>query len=77
MGNPSANMGVTQERGYHVMYREHVTNFCPGCSRSNWYIGRAMAECAFCQTALPLELAGTGSGTFFQRGKRRVERIAA
>lgn len=68
---------LTKPRGYHVMYREHVTNFCPGCSRSNWYIGRAMAECAFCATALPLELAGSGNGTFFQRGKRGIERIAA
>ena len=43
------------ERGYHVVYRDHETNHCPGCGRSQWLIGRLMAECAFCATALPLE----------------------
>jgi len=42
-------------RGYHVVYREHEVNHCPGCSRTHWYVGRTMAECAFCGTALPLE----------------------
>ena len=42
-------------RGYHVVYREHGVNHCPGCSRTHWYVGRTMAECAFCGTALPLE----------------------
>lgn len=27
---------------------------CPGCSRGHWYIGRNSAECAFCETVLPL-----------------------
>jgi hypothetical protein len=26
---------------------------CPGCSHSNWLVGRITAECAFCGTALP------------------------
>ena len=42
-------------RGYHVVYREHEVNHCPGCGRTHWYVGRTMAECAFCSTALPLE----------------------
>ena len=44
-----------QDRGYHVVYRDHETNHCPGCGRCQWLIGRLMAECAFCATALPLE----------------------
>lgn len=44
-----------QDRGYHVVYRDREVNHCPGCGRSNWLIGRMMAECAFCDTALPLE----------------------
>lgn len=44
-----------ESRGYHVVYRDHEVNHCPGCSRSHWLIGRLMAECAFCSTALPLE----------------------
>jgi hypothetical protein len=42
-------------RGYHAVYREHETNHCPGCGRTQWYIGRLSAECAFCSTAMPLE----------------------
>ena len=41
-------------RGYHVVYREHEVNHCPGCGRTQWLIGRMSAECAFCSTALPL-----------------------
>jgi hypothetical protein len=44
-----------EQRGYHIVYREHETNYCPGCGHTHWYIGRLMAECAFCTTALPLE----------------------
>jgi hypothetical protein len=42
-------------RGYHAVYRENEANHCPGCSRSHWLVGRLLAECAFCGTALPLE----------------------
>ena len=40
-------------RGYHVIYRQHETNYCPGCGRSQWLLGRQSAECGFCATALP------------------------
>ena len=42
-------------RGYHVVYREHEVNHCPGCGRTQWLIGRVSAECAFCTTAIPLK----------------------
>lgn len=41
-------------RGYHMVYRENEVNHCPGCGRTHWYVGRMMAECGFCATALPL-----------------------
>jgi len=41
-------------RGYHAVYRAGEVNHCPGCGRTHWMIGRAVAECAFCATALPL-----------------------
>ncbi len=41
-------------RGYHAVYREHQVNHCPGCGRTHWYVGRTLAECGFCATALPL-----------------------
>ena len=50
------------ERGYHIVYREHQTNHCPGCGHSHWHIGRVMAECAFCETALPLESTSLVAG---------------
>lgn len=40
-------------RGYHVPYHGAATP-CPGCAKSNWIVGRAMAECAFCETAIPI-----------------------
>jgi hypothetical protein len=65
-----------QDRGYHVAYREHEVNHCPGCGRSHWLVGRLMAECAFCATALPLEsgltmshqsVRHTGRGAFHEQ----------
>ena len=49
-------------RGYHAVYRENEVNHCPGCGRTHWYLGRMLAECAFCGTALPLtEASSNGS----------------
>ena len=60
-------------RGYHVVYRENQPNFCPGCGRSHWYVGRLSAECGFCGTALPLaEGLSWGAGTM--RHGPRTER---
>jgi hypothetical protein len=42
-------------RGYHAVYRENEVNHCPGCGRTHWLLGRLLAECAFCGTALPLQ----------------------
>jgi len=41
-------------RGYHAVYRENEINRCPGCGRTHWFVGRVLAECGFCATALPL-----------------------
>jgi hypothetical protein len=42
-----------RQRGYSVLYHEGENMHCPGCGHTNWYVGRVMAECAFCSTALP------------------------
>ena len=42
------------KRGYHAVYRDNEVNHCPGCGRTHWYVGRTLAECGFCATALPL-----------------------
>lgn len=41
-------------RGYGPSYRIGETNHCPGCGRTQWFVGRISAECSFCGTALPL-----------------------
>ena len=41
-------------RGYQLVYRDNEVNRCPGCGRTHWYIGRMLAECGFCGTAIPL-----------------------
>jgi hypothetical protein len=59
------------QRGYHVAYRDGEANHCPGCGRTHWLIGRMMAECAFCATALPLEGAHFVAGGQIVRTVRR------
>lgn len=59
------------ERGYHIVYREHQVNHCPGCGHTHWYIGRMSAECAFCSTALPLEASASVAGGQIVRTVRR------
>ncbi len=50
-------------RGYHAVYRDNEVNHCPGCGRTHWYLGRMLAECAFCSTALPLQESYTHAVT--------------
>lgn len=50
-----------EERGYVVLYRQRQVNHCPGCGRSNWYVGRLTAECAFCATAIFLDDSSSSS----------------
>jgi hypothetical protein len=50
-------------RGFSVVYRTNESNRCPGCGRSQWFVGRITAECGFCGTAIALAEAhwlGTG-----------------
>jgi hypothetical protein len=35
------------------LYYTGETNRCPGCGLAHWYVGRVLAECGFCATALP------------------------
>ena len=65
------------ERGYHIVYREQEVNHCPGCGHTHWYIGRTMAECAFCTTALPLESAPLVAGGHIVRTIRRGPQISS
>ena len=60
-------------RGYHVVYRTDQINHCPGCGRSHWIVGRMLAECGFCATALPLTDGGMNGTGLFRRNLRAAE----
>ena len=51
---PASFAAGLAKRGHHIVYRANSDNHCPGCGRSQWYIGRVSAECGFCGTAVPL-----------------------
>lgn len=51
-------------RGYYAIYRGDRVNHCPGCGRTHWLVGRMLAECGFCATALPL--APTSARTYLE-----------
>jgi hypothetical protein len=59
-------------RGYAVVYREDQVNFCPGCGRSHWYVGRLLAECAYCGTAVPLSETNVQAGAWGHSRNRRA-----
>jgi len=40
--------------GFVVGFHPDTVNYCPACSRSHWLVGRLSAQCAFCDTALPI-----------------------
>ena len=67
------DFGIRQAvSGYRIAYRPLEPNYCPGCGKAHWIIGRSTAECAFCATALPLVAgASAGIGTF--RSRHSVE----
>jgi len=53
--------GARADRGYLAVYRPDEQNRCPGCGGSNWYVGRSTAQCAFCDTAIPIASNGKSS----------------
>ncbi|MFL6754654.1 MAG: PilZ domain-containing protein [Sphingomicrobium sp.] len=76
------------KRGHHIVYRANSQNHCPGCGRSQWYIGRVSAECSFCATAVPLAeaqwqeaspraLATASRNVALSSDQRRFERTPA
>jgi hypothetical protein len=50
-------------KGYSPLYHAEGDNRCPSCTRQQWIVGRMVAECAFCGTALPLEQFSTYSAS--------------
>lgn len=42
------------QRGFRPLYHADTVNHCPGCGQTAWHIGRISAQCAHCETAIPL-----------------------
>ena len=51
---PHGEISPPVARGYQLLYYADIENRCPGCGKSHWHVGRTVAECAHCGTALPL-----------------------
>lgn len=49
------------QKGFSPLYHAGEPNRCPSCGRQHWIVGRMVAECAFCGSALPLEQFSTYS----------------
>lgn len=65
-------------RGYALLYHAGETNHCPACGQRHWIIGRMMAQCARCDTALPLdEMHGVGYTPRFIAGHRATDAAEA
>lgn len=51
-----------------LVYRPGRATPCPACGERQWLVGRVVAQCACCDTALPIDLAHRGwSGSPGQR----------
>lgn len=56
--DPRAVDRANPDRGtFHEVHHTGERNVCPGCGGTHWHVGRTMAECAKCETALPLMAA--------------------
>ena len=45
---------VRPQDSHFAWYRPKKDNPCPGCGRHHWLVGRKLAECSHCSTALPI-----------------------
>lgn len=63
----SARYGIQSAmQRYSALYYDGDVNHCPGCGGKHWHIGRATAQCANCETALPLaDVASTPARPLF------------
>jgi hypothetical protein len=43
-----------RSRGRTILYHRGIANHCPSCGKQQWFIGRLLATCAFCEDSLPL-----------------------
>ncbi len=73
--NKSQITKTHMRRGFTALYHSDTVNHCPACGHTHWHVGRAMAECAFCETALPLAASSSQpmEPLFWFRGSRNLQ----
>lgn len=66
-------------RSFAQLYRSDTVNHCPACGHTHWHVGRSTAECAFCDTALPLAASKSqpNEPIFWYRGSSTAAALAA
>ena len=52
--HPGVRVRPADAPHFVVSYHLGKINHCPGCAGTQWYVGRESAQCAICETALPL-----------------------
>jgi hypothetical protein len=63
-------------RGFQAIYDPNAVNHCPGCGKTQWLVGRITAECAFCETAIPLiDSRRPGSSIVQHKNRERGRRV--
>jgi hypothetical protein len=58
-------------QSFTPLYYTGETNRCPGCGRAHWYVGRVLAECGFCATAIALAETVPPVATVFRTNTAR------
>ncbi len=73
------SFGRSIGRAFIPLYHADTVNHCPACGHTHWHIGRSTAECAFCETALPLSAvaAQPNAPLFWNRSARGVEALGS
>lgn len=51
---PPALVAILGERGFLHLYRMGKHNNCPSCGGAQWWVGRSVATCAFCDASIPI-----------------------
>jgi hypothetical protein len=70
--NQAMKNATQQRQGYRPLYHRDAINHCPACGHTHWHVGRESAECAFCETAMPLAISSVtpAQPLFWFRGSR-------
>ena len=71
-----ANINDNSAHAAPLLFRPGEENSCPDCGAAHWLVGRRMAECGACGSALPLaQVKLHGAGTLHTSKSWRPRRM--